>query len=62
MKWIETIDGAVSVLYVVRIVKESDGTVLHLRDGSTVKSRLEFEVVKGELVEIVYDDDEDVPF
>ncbi len=61
MKWIETVDGAVNALYVVRLVRDGDDTVLHLRDGTTLRSLLEFEVVKGELIEIEFDDDE-VPF
>jgi hypothetical protein len=41
-------------------VADSDGgTVLHLVDGSTVKSNM---IVDGRLVEVNVSDDDDVPF
>ena len=65
MNWIPTIDGCVNADFVIRVERTSDGSILHLTDGTTVKSSVMFEIVKGELVPIepVYDfDDEDVPF
>ena len=59
--WRPTTDGAVNAAYVVRIVRTSDGILLHLTNGHIVRSTLMFEIVEGELVQTI-DDDMDVPF
>jgi len=64
MKWIPTTDGGVSDAFVIRFVRDADGIVLHMTDGSTVRSTAMFDVVDGELVVVdpVDDDDDDCPF
>jgi hypothetical protein len=64
MKWLPTVDGAVNGCFVVRIVQDADGTVLHLMDGGTVRSTAMFQVVGGELTVIASncDEDEDIEF
>jgi hypothetical protein len=43
--------------YVIRLERDSDGTVLHLTNGSTVRSTAMLEVVDGKLTVIEPTDD-----
>jgi hypothetical protein len=61
--WIATTCGAVNSAYVIRIERDTDGTVLHLTDGSTARSSLQFSVLDGQLIPIEpVDDDDECPF
>jgi hypothetical protein len=61
--WLPTINGAVNATYVVRIERIGDGSILHLTNGSTVRSTVLFEVIDGQLTVIEPDDgDMDIPF
>jgi hypothetical protein len=61
MKWIPVGDGGcVNAAYVVRIVRDVDGSILHLTDGTTVRSFQQFDVVDGQLTVIEPDDDDDL--
>jgi hypothetical protein len=63
MTWIPTTCGAVNSRYVIRIVRDADGSVLHLSNGDKVRSNLSFTVLDGELLPIEPDDDDsDIPF
>ena len=64
MSWIATTCGAVNASYVVRVERDSDGSmILHLTNGKSVKSPMLFDVVDGELTMIdPADDDDSIPF
>jgi hypothetical protein len=67
MMWIPTETGAVNSRYVTQIVRTEDGCVLHMVDGTKVRSTLMFEVTDdGRLrtfePDDLDDDDADVPF
>jgi hypothetical protein len=64
MMWIETLYGACNSAYVIRLERDNGGTLLHLIDGSVVRSNLLFDVVDGklELIEPDDDSDSDCPF
>ena len=63
MTWLPTVDGAVNAAYVIRIVRDAEGSILHLTTGDTVRSNLTFEIIDGELMPIEPDDDDsDIPF
>jgi hypothetical protein len=65
MRWILTDEGCVNSAYVIKIVRDSDGSVLHLRDGTTARSSLQFDVIGDQLIPIEPLDDDDesaIPF
>lgn len=62
MKWIPTTCGAVNASYVVNVERDSDGSILHLTNGKSVKSPMLFDVVDGELTMIDPTDDDSIPF
>jgi hypothetical protein len=63
--WIKTLYGWCNSAYVVRIERDNGGSLLHLIDGSVVRSNLLFDVDdngKLEMIEPDDDDWEDCPF
>jgi hypothetical protein len=61
MRWIPTTYGAVSERFVIRVERDSGGTLFHLVDGNTARSPMLFDVIDGELTQIEPIDD-DCPF
>jgi len=62
--WIPTKAGAVNSRYVIQIIRDADGCILHMVDGTTVRSAMMFGISDdGRLRPLPdLDDDSDVPF